>query len=159
MKNNRRRIRLINPRLQWKFVLSFTAIACAAVTFEALVVNRLVIRAAGRLPRDGDLLIAEATNIMLLGLGATLLVLVPAAVAFGVVATFRVAGPLFAMRRHLDQVARGENPGRCHIRREDELHDFCDSLNAAMDALRADDDKGDAVSTDGTARSAMRLVS
>ena len=143
-----RRNILIDPRLQWKFILSFTCLASAAVVFEAIVVNRMLANLSGTMPEGGDVLRSEMTGILFQGIGYTLVLLVPISVTMGMLATFRVAGPLFAIRRYLRRLAAGEEVGDCRIRERDELHDLCDAVNGAVGALRARLESSDADSSE-----------
>jgi len=66
-------------------------------------------------------------------------VLLPLTAAVGVLVLFRVAGPLYRFEQFLEAVMRGEHPEECHIRKRDELQDFCKLLNRVTAPLRASD--------------------
>jgi hypothetical protein len=65
-------------------------------------------------------------------------VLLPAAilvvflVAIGIVGTHRIAGPLFAIKRHMNRVRRGRTRLPLKLRHGDELMDVAASLNALL---------------------------
>jgi hypothetical protein len=71
-------------------------------------------------------------------------VLLPLTLSVGIVATFRIAGPLHRFETFLRAIANGEKPADCKIRRGDELQEFCTLLNDVTAPLRT----GDAPSAD-----------
>ena len=66
----------------------------------------------------------------------TLGVVVPLTLGVGILASFRIAGPLYRFEVHMKQVSHGEDPGPCRIRRGDMLQGFCDQLNALTEPMR-----------------------
>lgn len=58
-------------------------------------------------------------------------------IGVGILVTFRIAGPLYRFETHLNQIAAGEDPGECYIRKSDELHSMCAAINAAVATLSA----------------------
>jgi signal transduction histidine kinase len=64
-------------------------------------------------------------------------VLLPTMLVVGILVTHRIAGPVYRFEQYLGALARGENPGPCHIRRGDELQELCQQINAAFETLRA----------------------
>jgi hypothetical protein len=56
---------------------------------------------------------------------------------FGVLVTHRVAGPVYVMSQFVAVLARGRYPTMRPLRRHDELRDFFDRFQHAIDALRA----------------------
>ena len=134
---NRRRKRLIEPRIQKRFVLIFLSTASLAALVQCLVVSYLLVRAADQLPNDGLALKTQVTGILASSLLLTVAFLVPLTLAVGVVATHKVVGPLYRFRVYLTQLALGERPEPCRIRKDDELQDLCELLNRATEPLRA----------------------
>jgi len=53
-------------------------------------------------------------------------------VGIGIVGTHRIAGPLFAIKRHMNRVRMGKLHSRVQLRRGDELQDLAASLNALL---------------------------
>lgn len=133
---NRRSKKLIEPRIQWRFALTFLTTSALAALVQSLVVSFLTMRAADRLPNDGALLKLQLLEILGGGLGITVLLLVPLTLVSGIVSTHRIVGPLYRFRVYLTQLAQGEHPGPCHIRKDDELQDLCELLNRATAPLR-----------------------
>jgi hypothetical protein len=134
--HNRRRKKLIEPRLQLKFSLAFLATAFLLVMVQAIVLAFLLQRVADRLPNDGLALQAEAPRVLLYSFLATFALLAPLSLAVGVRTTHPVVGPIYRFRVYLGQLARGERPGPCRIREDDELQDLCALLNEATAPLR-----------------------
>ena len=133
---NRRSKKLIEPRIQWRFALIFLTTSALAALVQCLVVSFLTMRAADRLPNDGALLKLQLLEILGGGLGITVLLLVPLTLVSGIVSTHRIVGPLYRFRVYLTQLAQGERPGPCRIRKDDELQDLCELLNRATAPLR-----------------------
>lgn len=55
----------------------------------------------------------------------------------GIVATHKVAGPLFKMKRQLAEIAAGRLPKLAPLRRGDDLWDFFDVMTEAIQAMRS----------------------
>jgi hypothetical protein len=133
----KRKKKLIEPRLQLRFSLAFLSTALVLVMVQAIVIQFVLQRVAARLPHDGNLLQAEIPTVLMISFAVTLLLLAPLSLGIGVMTTFRVVGPLYRFRVFLRQIADGERPGDCRIRKSDELQDFCELLNEATAPLRA----------------------
>ena len=133
----RRRKQVIDPRLQWKLTSVFVCLSCVAVLFHAMVVNRMLVKIAESLPNDGENLLVQLPSVLGWGLMIAAALVIPLTISLGLLATFRIAGPLYRFRVYLGQVARGEEDGPCRIRQSDELHDVCDAINAAVESLKA----------------------
>ena len=84
----------------------------------------------------GGQLAAEVPRVMLEVLTFSLVILLPVIFAFGILLTFRIAGPVYRFEQYLGSVARGEQLGPCKIRDGDELQNLCDAINAATEPLR-----------------------
>lgn len=136
MSKHPRKKHVINPRLQWKLTTVFLCLACMALLLEAMVLNRVLVRVADKMPRDGEILLGELPGMLSNGLLLSALVVVPLTVSFGLLATFRVAGPIYRFEEYLKRVVRGEKPGPCKIRTNDELQELCDLINEATAPLR-----------------------
>lgn len=134
--HNRRRKKLIEPRLQLRFGLAFLSTALVLVMVQAITISFLLQRIADGLPNDGMLLQSKLPGILLASFAVTLLLLAPLSLAIGVRMTFPIVGPLYRFRVFLRQVVNGEKPGPCKIRDGDELQDFCALLNEATAPLR-----------------------
>ena len=143
MAKYKRRIKLIQPRLQLKLIGTFLGMSALAMLLQFLLFTSSMSEVATQLPEDGMILLSELQQttwqIFLLSFG----MLLPLTFLVGVLVTFRWAGPIYRFKDHLGRIARGERPGHCHIRKGDELQDFCDLLNKALDNLQGHDSSRD----------------
>lgn len=133
-----RKKKLINSRLQLKLIGVFLGVSCVASMFQVVLLNRAMLELSGQLPADGDRLLGHLPEILTTNVLLTFGVLAPLTFLIGLLVTNRVAGPAFNMTRHCRRIANGEDPGPCRIRKDDELHELCNALNAALTRLRAD---------------------
>jgi hypothetical protein len=129
--------KLIQPRLQLRLTFTFLGVALLALLLQFLLFGATISALAAELPQDGPVLLDRIPQYTLLVFGISICVLLPMTLCVGVLVTFRIAGPLYRFEQHLKAIARGEDPGVCRIRREDELQDFCKTLNAALDKMRS----------------------
>lgn len=136
MAKYKRRVKLIQPRLQLKLIGTFLGMSALAMLLQFLLFTSSMSEVAAQLPEDGAIMLAELQEstwqIFLLSYG----MLLPLTFLVGVLVTFRWAGPIYRFKDHLGRIARGERPGHCHIRRGDELQDLCSVLNKAIDNLQ-----------------------
>ncbi len=133
----KRRQQLVHPRLQLRLVLIFLGVSLVGLVLQFVLIAATISALAAELPQDGPLLLERIPSYTLAILGITACVVFPLTITVGILATFRVAGPLYRFEQHLKAIARGEDPGECHIRKGDQLHEFCTSLNQALKAMRA----------------------
>ena len=136
-RNNRRRIKLIQPRLQLRMVGAFFGLSCLALLVQALTLSAQMVSLSRRLPSDGGHVTEALPGVMGYTLLVSFLLLLPALLLVGIHTTFRIAGPLHRLERHLAAVARGERPEPCRIRKNDELQEFCLLLNEALESARS----------------------
>lgn len=127
---------LIHPRLQWRLVLTFLGVSLVGLLLQFVLCAATMSALASELPQDGPLLMERIPSYTLTILAISMCVLFPLTITIGILATFRIAGPLFRFEQHLKAIARGEDPGECHIRKGDQLQDLCDTFNSALDAMR-----------------------
>ncbi|MGE3164183.1 MAG: hypothetical protein AB7O52_04715 [Planctomycetota bacterium] len=131
-----RRQRLVNPRLQLKIIAVFLLTGMVVQALQFAMLWRSAIHFAECLPGLGPQAELTLHQQLLTVFGTSSLLLVPMTLLVGIVITFPIAGPLYRMRKHLEAIAAGHDPGECRIRKTDELHDVCASLNAAVARLR-----------------------
>jgi hypothetical protein len=68
----------------------------------------------------------------------SLMTLVVFHIYFGVRLTFRMVGPILALRKHIEMVTRGHLYQRpLHVRQDDEFHDLIQNYNYLYKTLRA----------------------
>ena len=89
---NKRRIKLIQPRLQIKLVSSFVGLAALALLLQFILLGARFSKAAAALPGSGGELAAQVPGMLLGVLAVSFGVLIPIIFAFGVLITFRIAG-------------------------------------------------------------------
>ena len=136
MRKNRRRLRLIRPRLQMRLILAFAGVATLALVLQNLLVSYVLTDIAASLPGDGNLLLEATADRLLAVCGISLLVLLPLTLWVGVLVTHRVAGPLSRIESFLKQALAGQVKQECQLRSGDELQELCGLVNQATSELR-----------------------
>jgi hypothetical protein len=131
-----RKKKLINPRLQLRLVAIFLCAAGLAVQVEAILVALTLTRLAGGLPNDGSELMEQVPEFVRTNLLLTFLLLTPLMLGVGIVATFKIAGPLHRFDLFLRAVRDGHQVEPCQIRKGDELQEMCTLLNEVTAPLR-----------------------
>lgn len=132
----RRRRKLIAPGLQLRMVGAFLAMSALSLLLQFMLFARNLSATAASLPNDGAVLMGEMNRLLAETLLLSFAIGLPVTALVGVLQTFKVAGPIHRFREFLGDVARGEQPEDCRIRRGDELHEFCRILNEATAPLR-----------------------
>lgn len=139
MVKHKRRIKLIQPRLQLKLISAFLGMSALALILQFLLFTSSLTELAAEIPEDGALLMeripAHVQRILLV----SFLIFLPLSFCVGVLVTFRVAGPLYRFEMYLKQVIRGEKPADCRLRDGDELQGLCELINQATAPLRQQD--------------------
>ena len=128
--------RLIKPRLQLRLVAAFFGVAVLALMVQFSLFGFLALRVANRLPDGGEYLINEIPSILLMALGGSLLVLLPALLLVGVAVTFPIVGPIYRFEAYFRGLADGGELEPCRIRQDDQLHGLCDAINEALQVVR-----------------------
>lgn len=126
------------PRLQLKMVGVFLGISGLSFLLYTLLLGLRLSELATRLPSGGEHLKEELPRLLALSLAQACLVLLPLIFLVGVAITFRVAGPVYRLERHLERVARGEKVERVRLRDGDELNELAECVNDAVAALGAE---------------------
>jgi hypothetical protein len=134
--NHPRKIKLILPRLQIRMMVAFVCLSALALLLQYLLLISVLTRVASELPHDGLLLLDYLGPMLgqIFAISAGLLL--PLTVCVGILATHRLAGPIYRFRIFLRQVIDGQRPADCKLRKGDELQDFCELLNQATAPLR-----------------------
>ena len=132
----RRRIKLIQPRLQLKLILASVGICLLGLLFECLFFAMCLAELALDLPQDGQIVLESVRPMLVKVALVSCLGILPLVFIVGLLTTFRVAGPLYRLEMFLKQVARGEKPADCRLRKGDELMEFCELVNVATAPLR-----------------------
>ncbi|MFH0945684.1 MAG: hypothetical protein V2A76_10845 [Planctomycetota bacterium] len=136
MFKEKRKKRLIEPRLQLTFALTFLATATTGILVSSCITCYLLDKLASNLPNDGEVVRGLTSGALTQSALLTSLLLVPACLIIGTAVTFRIVGPLHRFRHFLREVADGKRPEQCRLRKKDELQDFCDLLNRVTEPLR-----------------------
>jgi len=133
---HKRRIQLIQPRLQLRLILTFLGVSALALALQFILFTASLTRLAAELPADGPQLIEQVPEHVLLVLLVSIAVLLPLTFFVGVVVTFRIAGPIYRFESYLTDVIAGGKPADCRLRKGDELKDLCELINRATAPLR-----------------------
>ena len=139
----KRKRKLIDKALQLKLVAVFTAIGATCALFQVVLVNYGLLNIAKSIPAGGTELLKESRWMMLENIMWTFGALIPLMTCVGIVVTHRIAGPAYRMRMHLREIAEGGPVRSCKIRKDDELQDLCDALNAALARIAPAQDQGE----------------
>lgn len=137
--SQKRKRTLIEPRIQWRFALIFLTTSALAVLVQTMVLCYLMLGIADRLTHDGVELKSHLPDVLAGSLFCTSVLLVPLTLAVGIKSSHKVVGPLYRFRVYLSELAAGEKPKPCCIRKDDELQDFCELLNRVTEPLRRAD--------------------
>ena len=131
-----RKKKLIKPRLQLRLVAVFLCAAGLAVQVEAILIALTLSRLSQGLTNDGSELLEQLPEFVRTNLLLTFLVLTPLMLGVGIVATFKIAGPLHNFEQFLRAVRDGQQVEPCQIRKGDELQSLCTLLNEVTAPLR-----------------------
>lgn len=131
-----RKKKIVNPRLQGRFLTLLLTAAGASVLVHAGLTVWALSSLAAELPNDARRLQDAIPGTVVLSSLATLLAVLPVFLMLGIAGTFRVFGPLYRFRVFLEQVARGGHTAPCRIRAGDELQEICDLLNVVTEPVR-----------------------
>ena len=135
MATYKRKKKLINLSLQIKLISVFLCVSLIASLFQVMLLNRALVGLSKLVPDASETLLAHLPSVLTTNLVLTLAVLFPLTFLVGVLVTHRVAGPAYRLQQHCLKLARGEEPGRCFLRKDDELQELCDAMNRAFESL------------------------
>ncbi len=87
--------------------------------------------------------VGRAQMQVTLAVAAVLLVHIVAVVWLGLLASHRIAGPIFQLKKRMEEVTKGNMSVRVHLRDHDALVEVADAFNTMIDSLvdRATPDK------------------
>lgn len=135
--HHKRSIKLIQPGLQMRMVGAFLGLSVLGLLTQVLMLAAQLTSTASEMPTGGLYLARELPGMLTQSLLVSFLLLLPAVLLIGIRITFKIAGPLHRFERHLDEIRKGEWPEPCRIRDSDDLQDFCELLNGALESARA----------------------
>ena len=134
---NRREIVVVNPRLQYKYLV--LPLLIALTTAVSLLVLFIIQAGVFRGFAEGDPDLAAAVSRVQLYstiiAAAVLIAHVVLVLLLGLVVSHKVAGPIFRIKKSLEDVAGGNLNVRIHLRPGDQLTDVADAFNHMMNAL------------------------
>lgn len=137
MAQYRRKIRLIQPRLQLKLIASFLGMSALALALQFLLLAAALSRIAVDLPQDGPFLMEELPSTLTWIVVLSFMICLPLTFCVGVLMTFRIAGPIYRFEQFLRATVKGDKPADCRLRNGDELQDLCTLINQATSSVRA----------------------
>ena len=131
-----RRKKLVQPGLQLKVSAWTLCLITATLVIQFLFTLRLFAKIALDLPGNPETHFDEFSRQALHLLAISLGVVLPLTTFVGVLATFRLVGPLKRMQSFLAAMHRGERPADFQLRKGDHLQDLCALLNEVTRPLR-----------------------
>lgn len=131
-----RKNKLPKEALQVALILSFLAVGLFFLTLQYIFAVQSFSEVAGG--ADDFFLREVLLDSAFRSFLSTVALFIPFAVVVGVLVTFRIAGPIFRMERHLESIAAGKDPGACKLRKGDALQGLSDTLNRAVTSLRTE---------------------
>lgn len=135
-KKYRRRQKLTKAAMQLRVVSVFLFLACVAVLFQVILLNRSLLSLADQMPLEGQELADRIPTVVFGNLLVTLGILFPTMLVAGILVTHKIAGPVYRLERYFEAIARGEDPGTIRFRDGDELHELAERINLAVAKLR-----------------------
>ncbi len=72
---------------------------------------------------------------VMIGIGGTYLALILLAFTWGIVWSHRIAGPTYALKKHLVKMLEGDYSGRVHLRNTDQLVELAEEINKLTEKL------------------------
>ena len=141
--SNRRKIYLINPRFQWRFIGFMAVVSLLAISI-LFVSNVLFFRnmtqdalAAGLTPDNPffDFLKEQksALSMVYFGVSGVVFVLM---MGLGVLYSHRIAGPFYRLNSHMTKIAHGAEPTPVKFRQRDQFQELAASFNAMIARLK-----------------------
>lgn len=149
-----RRRKLIKPRLQLKLTGLFVGLSALSLLLQLVLITNRLTHVALELPNDSDVLLGLSNMVLLQVLAGSFLIFLPLTLLIGVLATFRIAGPLYRIEMFLNAVEAGECPPDFHLRKKDELQDLAAQIVRVTRPLRitsADTKSADTAGSDNQA--------
>lgn len=155
MTTRKRSQKIIQPAFQLRLVGWFTGMGMLALLLQFMIVGFRLSQAVAHVGENGGHITDEIPGVLMTTLLFSLGMLVPVLFGFGILLTFKIAGPAYRMEQYLRALARGEASGPCSIRKGDQLQELCEALNLAVESLQRDATAG---ADDGEPRRDLRKV-
>jgi len=137
---NRRRFRIVDQAFQLKYAVMIASFgAIISLTYGSMVylahyeVQQEISDYCG--PKAAAVMNERSSTIVRFAVTATVLISLLLMV-LGMIATHRIAGPIFVMNRHLSVLAQGRIPSMRPLRKNDELKELYESLHNYVKSLQ-----------------------
>lgn len=131
-----RRRKLIKPRLQLKLTGLFVGLVALSLLLQYILFSNRLTHLALQLPNDGDVLLGSTNRMLAQVLSLSFLMFLPLTLLVGIMATFRIAGPVYRFETFLRAVEDGERPPDFRLRKGDELQELADVIISSTRPLR-----------------------
>lgn len=135
-KSHKRRRKLVKPGVQLALSGIFAGVSILSLLLQSLLFSSMLAHTAERMPVGGDYLIDLMPGLLLRSVLFSFGIVLPLTIAVGVLATFRIAGPIHRFEMYLKGVIQGAQLGPCKIRKGDAFDDLCTLINDATEPLR-----------------------
>lgn len=143
MNKNRRRKIIVDRRLQYSLIRSLLTVFVLASSIFYLTISFAFLEIHSsiemlQLPQGHQVFydLGRIEHATMLAFAATFLGFVVLVIWGGLYLSRKIAGPIFALRRHLDRVAEGETLADLPFRKNDYFTELQKSFNHHMDAYR-----------------------
>lgn len=141
MKNNRRKLYLVNKPFQFKLLLLLSLMVTGIILvshglslgFSEIFISKSYAAAGQVLPSQFSL--SHFLEVLWIPILTTVIFILIFVLIFGLVYSHRIAGPLFNLKNVMARVSYGDLSTPMRIRHNDELHDIEDAFNQMQDGL------------------------
>ena len=128
--------KLIHPKLQLRLTFWFVCLSVVSLGVQFILFTSAMSDVALEMPGDAAANFDRFSSVFIEVLVQSLLIVLPLTVMTGILATFKIAGPLYRIMSFFEAVIRREHPNECRIRKDDELQDLCALANRVTEPLR-----------------------
>ncbi len=133
----RRRSYLVEKKFQLRFAGMIILFMFAVALFSSLTMYYYIWTLLGEklanvYPQGRLVGILKSANLILF---TRLGLITPLVFVIAIVLSHRIAGPIYRIKKTLDEISKGDYAKRLHLRKTDELKDVADSINRAIDKL------------------------
>lgn len=128
--------KLIKTGIQLRLSAIFAGLTVVCLLTQWLLLSSMLARAASDMPVGSEYLLDLIPSLLGRALLFSVLLALPMTLAVGILATFRISGPIYRFEAYLREVVRGTQLGPCKIRKGDALGELCDLINEATEPVR-----------------------
>ena len=131
----------INKSFQTRFTYYFVALSIALLGLMMVFMNahinelRVLLANVSGLPMVSQLALEDALSQLYTTAFAFLVLALVGAIAYGIVISHRIAGPMYAILKYIENIRAGKYEGR-KLRPYDELTQIMDALHELADDLK-----------------------